>query len=173
MDKSTFEIVDPLMDEIAESTEEVLDSPTLAQLSKLLVDLNTKIGSRYAVSLSVTVDVFDREKERCLPLLQTGLSGFDGDKPYHTTGDSTPQKYVADGEIQIVPHDRCPKCWGAWDFKFKNRSCRECGATLGKNVKVLLDTDICPQCERGKVSMTHPRCSDCGHEVDLNLVTWG
>ena len=151
MNKAIFEKADPLLDEIAESTEEVLDSPTLAQQRKLLAGLNTEIGSRYAISLSVTVDVFDREKERCLPLLQTGLSGFEGDEPYHTTGDSTPQKYVADGEIQIVPHDRCPKCWGSWNFKFKNRSCRECGATLGKNVKVLLDT----QCQWGHSFISH------------------
>ena len=173
MDKSTFEKVDPLLDQIAESTEEVLDSPALAQLCKLLADLNTELGSRYTVSLCVTIDVFDEKGERSLPLAKTGLSGFNGDKPYHITGDSSPQKYVADGEMQIVPHDRCPKCWGVWDFKFDNRSCGECGATLGDNVKVLLDTDVCPNCEEGKVSMTSPVCSKCGHEVDLTLVTWG
>ena len=32
MDKATFEVVNPLMDEIAESTDRVLDSPELAQL---------------------------------------------------------------------------------------------------------------------------------------------
>ena len=92
MDKATFEKVDPLMDEIAESTEEVLDSPALAQLRKLLVDLDTEFGSRYTVSLCVTVDVFDEKGDRSLPLAKTGLSGFNGDKPYHTTGDSTPRR---------------------------------------------------------------------------------
>jgi hypothetical protein len=116
---------------------------------------------------------FDQEKERSLPLLQTGLSGFGDEEPHIATGDSSPQKYVADGEIQVVPHDRCPRCWEIWDFKFDNRSCRECGATLGENVKVLLDTDVCPNCEEGKVSMATPVCHQCGHEVDLNLVVWG
>jgi len=173
MDKSTFEVVDPLMDEIAESTDRVLDSLELAQLKTLLTELKKQLGDRYLVSLGVTVDVFDQEKERCLPLLQTGLSGFGDDGPHHAAGDSSPQKYVADGEIQVVPHDRCPRCWQIWDFKFVHRSCRECGATLGDNVKVLLDTDLCPNCDEGKVSMTSPVCSKCGHEVDLNLVVWG
>ncbi len=173
MDKSTFEMVDPLMDEIAESTDQVLDSPELAQLRTLLTELKKELGDRYLVSLGVTVDVFDQEKERGLPLLQMGLSGFGDAEPYHATGDSSPQKYVADGEIQVVPHDRCPVCWEVWDFKFKHQSCRGCGATLGDNVKVLLDTDVCPHCEKGKVSMTTPVCPKCGHKVDLNLVTWG
>ena len=173
MDKSTFEVVDPLMDEIAESTDQVLDSPELAQFRTLLTELKKKLGDRYSVSLGVTVDVFDQEKERGLPLLQTGLSGLGDDEPYHAAGDSTPQKYVADGEMQVVPHDRCPRCWGVWDFKFDHRSCRECGATLGDNVKILLDTDVCPSCEEGRVSMTTPVCSKCGHKVDLTLVVWG
>ena len=121
-----------------------------------MTKLKKKLGDRYLVSLGVTVDVFDQEMERCLLLLRNGLSGFGDDEPYHASGDSTPQKYVADGEIQVVPHDRCPRCWGVWDFKFDHRSCRECGATLGDNVKVLLDTDVCPNCEEGKVSMTLP-----------------
>ena len=133
------------------------------------------MGSRYSVDLGVTVNVSDGEEERehALPLLQTGLCGFDRDKPYQTMPDCSPQKYVADGEIQIVPHDRCPKCWGIWDLKFDNRSCGECGATLGEGVKVLLDADLCPDCERGKVSMRHPRCSECGYKADPKLVTWG
>jgi hypothetical protein len=87
--------------------------------------------------------------------------------------DSTPQKYVVDGEMLIVPHDRCPRCYGIWDFKFKNRSCRECDATLGEEVKILLDTDSCPDCEKGKVSMSSPVCNKCGFRVDRALVAWG
>jgi hypothetical protein len=59
MDKSTFEMVDPLIDEIAECTDQVLDSPELAQLRTLLTKLKKKLGDRYLVSLGVTVDVFD------------------------------------------------------------------------------------------------------------------
>jgi hypothetical protein len=77
------------------------------------------------------------------------------------------------GEIQVVPHDRCPRCYGVWDFKFKNPACPGCGATLGRDVKVLLDTEVCPPCEGGDVSMTDPACDKCGYRVDPDLVTWG
>lgn len=173
MDRDTFEKVDPLLDKLAESTERLLNSSEISELRGLLTKLGKILGERYTASLSLTVDVFDRVRERSLPVLQTGLTGFDQDEPYRFTDDCSPQKYVVDGEMQVVPHDRCPKCWGVWDFKFDRRSCRECGATLGKDVKLLLDADVCPNCEEGKVSLNQPRCPDCGYEVDVNLVVWG
>ncbi len=139
----------------------------------LLTKLNTTLGSPYTVSLRLEVDVFDTEKERLLPLLQTGLAGFEDDQPYLACGDSTAQRYIVDGEMQIVPHDRCPKCWDEWDFKFKFPSCAHCGATLGVDVKLLLDTDVCPWCEEGTVSMSNPVCNKCGFEVDSETVVWG
>lgn len=63
--------------------------------------------------------------------------------------------------------------WELWDFKFIHRSCEHCDAELGKNVKVLLDTDVCPQCERGTVTAVVPRCSECGFQVDSTILTWG
>ena len=73
----------------------------------------------------------------------------------------------------IVPHDYCPKCWDRWDFKWKNPSCGHCGATLGKEVKILLDTDICPYCELGNVTAAKPTCDRCGYQVDSSAVVWG
>jgi len=73
----------------------------------------------------------------------------------------------------VVPHDRCPRCWEIWDFKFKHESCTHCGATLGEEVKLLLDTDVCPNCEEGTVSITNPECGKCGCRVDPSKVTWG
>jgi hypothetical protein len=80
---------------------------------------------------------------------------------------------VVEGDIEVVPHDRCPKCYGVWDFKLTNPSCLECGATLGREVKLLLDSDVCPYCEEGKVSMTAPVCDKCGQRIDPGIVVWG
>ncbi|MGA2617624.1 MAG: hypothetical protein ABSF26_08450 [Thermoguttaceae bacterium] len=173
MNKQTFEAADPIVGEIAEAVGILLGAAPTDGLRRLLTKLNKTIGDRYAVSLVLNVDVFDREKERFLPLLQTGMSGFGSEKPYQTWSDSTPQRYIVDGEMQVVPHDRCPKCWDVWDFKFQNLSCAHCGATLGKDVKMLLDTDMCPWCEDGKVSMSQPTCPNCGHIVDPETVVWG
>lgn len=172
MDKTTFEIIDPIVDEIADATTDILESQT-QELRVLLTKLAKAIGSRYSVSLDISVGIFDEAKERALPVLQTGLSGFGGDKPYQTWADSTPQRYIVTGEMAVVPHDRCPRCWEVWDFKFKHPTCSHCGATMGKEVKLLLDSDVCPFCEKGKVSMAKPICDSCGYHVDPETVTWG
>jgi hypothetical protein len=54
-----------------------------------------------------------------------------------------------------------------------HKSCSHCDATLGDNCKLLLDTDVCPHCENGKLSMVDPKCDKCDFEIDPSLVTWG
>jgi hypothetical protein len=170
MDPADFKAVDPFLDKLAEIVDQQLG---LAELQRVLAELSTVMGKRYTVSVNMTVDVFDQEHERSLPLLNTGLATSEGQEPYRNWGDSTMQRYVVDAGIQIVPHDRCPTCWKEWDFKFLHPTCSHCGTTLGKNCKVLLDTDECPNCEEGKVTVSKPRCDKCGFVVDPNTVVWG
>lgn len=173
MDRSSFESADPILDQMAEMIDAVLDSDQLSALRQALVRLNEAVGAHLSVNLNLTVEVYDPQRPHALPLLTTGLLASEGKPTFRTWGDSTPQKYVADGEIQVVPHDRCPRCYGAWDLKFETRSCSGCGAILGRDIKVLLDTDICPNCEEGQVSMAAPACEKCGYRVDPALVVWG
>jgi ribosomal protein S27AE len=173
MDKKTFEAIDPVLDEISEVADDLLESAATEKLRSLLTRLNKKLGSRYLVELHFNVRVFDTENERTLPVLQAGLAGFEQGKPYLASGDSTSQRYIVDGEMLVVPHDRCPRCWEDWDFKLLHPACSHCGISLGKEVKILLDTDVCPHCEEGKVSISQPRCKECGFVVDPSQVTWG
>jgi ribosomal protein S27AE len=173
MDKNTFELADPIVNEIDEAITELLASAETEKVRSLLSQLNKAIGNRYTVNLVMDVDIFDKEQDRCLPLLQTGLTGFDTDEPFQVSGDSTPHRYIVGGEMLTVPHDRCPRCWNIWDFKFKHQKCDHCGATMGKDVKLLLDTDECPYCGEGEVSMSRPTCNQCGYIVDVNQVVWG
>jgi hypothetical protein len=173
MDRSTFETANPIVDEIADKLDELLDSDHFAAIRVLVARLSEKIGPRYSANLNVSVDVFNAERSNALPLLTLGLSTSKGEPPYKTTGDLTPQKYVVEGEIQVVPHDRCPKCYGSWNFKLDHPSCLECGATMGKEVKLLLDNDVCCFCEEGKVSLTNPVCDKCGQKIDHAIVVWG
>jgi hypothetical protein len=173
LDRSTFEAIDPHVDEAAEIIDEILDSDAVAKLRTVLIELTKKLGDRYSFSLAVNLEIYDPEREEVLPVLKMGLAGSESVEPYKATGDSSTQKYVVDGNMQIVPNDYCPKCWGIWDFKPDNRECRTCGAILGEDVKILLDSDICPHCEKGTVTVSSPMCGDCGHEVDLSIVTWG
>lgn len=173
MDQASFEEADKQLDSLAEVVDTLLEEDATTHLKQALAALSTALGERYSVGLDVTIHVFDREKERGMPLLTTGLAVSDEGETYRTWGDSSPHRYVTDGEIQVVPHDRCPRCWGEWDFKFEHQVCRTCGATLGDNVKMLIDSDVCPHCEDGKITASSPRCDKCGFEVDPMFVIWG
>jgi hypothetical protein len=170
VDPETFDSVQPLLDQIAEFAEQQLGANELRQL---IADLGNLVGNRRIASLTIVVEVFDENRGCCLPLLTTGLSAFHGKEPFRTWGDSTPQRYVVDDGIKVVPHDRCPHCWQTWDFKLQNSSCSHCGTTMGKNCKLLLDSDACPWCHEGKVTVAMPRCDKCGYEVDCQKVVCG
>jgi hypothetical protein len=151
----------------------VLDSSQFSRIQQALAQLSKAVGPQFSVNLNVCVEVFDPQRSHPLPVLQTGLSTSKGEAPYRTWSDSTPQKYLVEGEMVVVPDDRCPKCYGIWDFKFKNLSCRECHATLGMNLKILLDSDTCPYCGEERISLSSPVCNKCGFRVDPALVAWG
>lgn len=173
MDQSTFSTAESHLDELADTIDDVLASSELEKLRDQLAEFGKALGQRYSVSLDMVVQVFDRDKERGMPLLTTGLSTSDEGDLYRTWSDSTSQRYLTEGEIQVVPHDHCPRCWGDWNFKFQNPQCTSCGAALGVDVKVLLDTDVCPSCEEGRVTMSAPMCERCGFEIDPDMVMWG
>jgi hypothetical protein len=151
-----FKAIEPLLGQVGDLTDKAFQSPELTSLGQLLSQISNVIGERYSAQLGVRLEIFDREEVRALPLLSTGLASNNGEQSYRTWDNSTLQRYMVEGQIQIVPHDRCPACWGEWDFKFNNRECLQCVATLGREVKILLDTDLCPHCEEGKVSMAEP-----------------
>ena len=173
MDQSTFKSTEPILDEIADLIDRLLDSEAFTPIKQKLVELGQEIDKDQSVGLIFNVEVFDNSREAALKLLSTGVSVHRDQEPFQTWGDSTPQRYVVDGQIHVVPHDHCPRCWGIWDFKFQTHSCPECNATLGRDCRVLLDSDVCPYCEDGKISMTKPTCESCGYTVDLTMVTWG
>ena len=174
MDQDTFASIDPLIDDLAEAVDRVFDLDQLKDLRQLLAKLSKTVGSDFGISFDCCLNIFDATGERIMPLLTMGLSSLNGSIPRRTTGDSSLQRYTVGGDIRVVPHDRCPRCWQDWDFKFEHRSCRHCNATLGEEVKLLLeDSDLCPHCENGSVSVSSPVCDRCGYEVDESLVTWG
>ena len=173
MNPETFKRVEKEVDSLAEQIDSLLESSTFADIRDSLRRLSDAAGKSYSVSLECVVRVSDAEGERSLPVLTTGLSAYVDSEPFRTWGDSTPQRYIVDGEMLVVPHDRCPRCWERWDFKFEHRSCEHCDAGLGRDVKVLIDSDVCPRCERGQVTAVSPLCSECGFQIDPTIVTWG
>ena len=175
MNPDKFNAISPYLDDIAMTLEEMLmeDSDNAKQVRYSLMEISKALGAEFSVDLNVVVQAFASREQRALPLVEMGLSANNGDAPYPHAADCTPHRYVVGGTIHVVPHDRCPKCWEPWMNKFENHTCEHCGATLGKDCKVLLDSDTCPHCEEGRVSMRTPVCDQCGYEVDPKMVTWG
>ncbi len=173
MDESEFEQLIHLSDMAYDKFEELYTSGALADLEQELHKVSLSLAGKFSVSLELHLNVYDAEREKNLSLLTTGLTSGREGKPYRTQGDSTVHRYVVDGFIRVVPHDYCPHCWAIWDFKLINRTCAECGYSLGNQVKLLLDTDVCPHCESGKLSRANPTCTNCSFTVEPDIVVWG
>ena len=180
MNADLWRKLDPLADQTSEAIGRFLTSPEATDMKSALKQAAALLPDGYSVSLDIRMEVFDPERGEVLPLLTMGLATSGKSDPYLTHGDSSPTRYVVDGDICEVPHDRCPHCWALWDFKLLpggnaagNNHCDSCGYGLGKEVKLLLDQDTCPYCEQGKLSMADPVCSRCGLTIDPGFVAWG
>lgn len=173
MKGTDYRAIEPDVDEIEQRIESLLDSDDFSTITELLSKAAEKLPENMAMTLNVTLDVFDDDREASMQLMSTGIATDPGQEPYRCHGASAPQRYIVEGQICQVPHDICPHCWGDWMFKDKHRQCPTCGLRLGKEVMLLLDTDECPYCNKGKVSRAKPTCSECGYRVDMNIATWG
>jgi hypothetical protein len=175
VNQDLWELADEQVDRFVEPLDQAMKSPPFEKIKEVLTELGRLFGERYAVNLLCTVDIFDWETGRTLPVFSHGISTTVDNKLYRTFNDSRPQRYVVDGQIQVVPNDRCPKCWEAWDSKFdqSEKACPHCGTAMGVNCKVLLDSNRCPFCEKGQVSASNPRCDICGGLVEPAHVVWG
>ena len=172
MKDTEFQSIDPLVDKVDEVVSHFFDSEQCRELKEAVQQASGLLKNK-SVTVNLTFEVFDSERERGLTLLDTGLASSGGEEPYRCHADAATQRYVMEGEIGEVPNDHCPKCWNIWDVKDGNPMCQVCGITLGDDIKILLDSDDCPHCGEGKVSMANPVCAKCGYQVDLDIVAWG
>ena len=173
MKEAEFKNLDPLADTLNEQCDRWFESPEFAALKESLRAVVASLPQTYSVSIDVELQVFDTKRERGFSLLQTGLNAAHAADPYRTSGDSSVHRYIVDGEICQLPHDRCPHCWDIWDFKLEYPECSRCGYALGQQVRLLLDSDVCPHCERGTISSTQLSCKECGFTLNPTYVTWG
>ncbi len=173
MKEAEYKILNPLADMIDEKFEQACGTEQISEIKAALQKVSSLLPASYSLSIDIELRVFDPDRKNTMVMLSRGIATEAGEKPYEVSADSTIQRYIVDGEICQTPHDYCPHCWNRWGFKLKNRICSGCGYTLGKQIKLLLDTNVCPQCEEGKISLNNPTCTSCGFEVDLNIISWG
>jgi len=118
MDAEVAAKIEPILDEIADTLEELLSHDVASRLRSSLEQLMAEHETPYSVLLDCRLEVGMENSGdfKSIPLIQSGLSV--GPKGCCVCwGDSTPHRYVADGKISVVPHDRCPRCWELWDNK--------------------------------------------------------
>jgi hypothetical protein len=173
MTEGEYKLLEPMLDPLAEKLRTLLESPEFKAVRDALQKVTAEYPEAVSMNLECNLELFDDRREHAVKYLQMGLTTTQGKEPYLYFADSTVQRYVCHGTVCQLPHNYCPECWGEWDFKQTHRTCPECGVELGKGVKILLDSDVCPHCEKGTVSMHQPTCSNCGHTVDMSIVAWG
>jgi len=173
MDQETWRKTEDAIDDFEEALDELLDSSAVERLRTILAELGDKFGEKFAVDFSCCLSVSEENGERSLKMYSTGLSAADDGKVFRTWDAATPHRYLVLGNLCVVPHDKCPKCWGDWLFKFQQRNCPCCGIEFGTDCKLLIDSDVCPNCEDGKVSASEPKCDKCGFEIDPACISWG
>ena len=172
MKDTEFRLLDPIAEYIDSKFEKLLKAGEFDGIKHRLKNAIGKLPEPYSLNFNIELSVFDRDKEKVIKLLQTGLTTSEGE-PYKVSSDTTSQKYSVDGETCIIPDEFCPNCWGEWMFKFEHTQCDNCEYELGKQVKYFLDDDVCPMCQEGTVTISHPVCDKCGYEVDKDKVVWG
>ena len=58
-------------------------------------------------------------------------------------------------------------------MKLEQPTCSTCGYEMGKQIKQLLDNDLCPFCEDGNITLANPKCQKCGYKVNPAFIAWG
>ena len=165
--KKISNISDDLLEQFNERYQDEEYKATIDSLQKLLKQ-NQNLGFQINLSLSI----IDEKKEWFMELDQNAIC-INDDNQYMASGVESPHTYLCQGKIEKIRHNLCPSCWHDWDFKIKNPQCPNCDIKLGDDVKILIDSGVCPNCEEGKISFNNRKCDNCGNVIDEKYINWG
>ena len=174
MKQDDIKYLDQLADDVDKKLSDLYEKGELKELERRLGEVCQKINDRYSVTLTLNLEVYDENRDKIITLVNNGISCFGRETPYRVTrSSSTNHTYILEGERVRIPHNYCPKCWFEWDFKLDNPVCPNCEIEMGKEIRLLLDSDICPHCDEGKVTQNNPVCEKCGYAVNDKVIHWG
>jgi len=173
MDAHTFDRTQQLAENLFAEIQKLQMAGHLNAFESQVQNLLSELPDSCSITLNMSVEVYDENRDRNLKALTTGVVWEKGRLPYRVDGGLTPTKYLVDGIMMKVPHDHCPHCWSRWPLKSRIKECPECNYRMGEEVKLLVDTNVCPRCEEGEISLHQPECGNCGFVAEKNLVVWG
>jgi len=128
----------------------LLESSEFEIIRSQLMELVKSLDERYGITINCVMDVIDWEQERVLPLLNTGISTAESGKIFRTWNDASPQKYVINGEIHVVPQDYCPSAGATGVSNGKTAPARNAGLNSESNVKSCSILMYAPTAQREK-----------------------
>ena len=173
MNQENFQELDTIASIMSEKFQNLRESGALKEIEDGITELAQKLQERYSISLLLTLSIFDSERDNEIKIHETGINCFGKDSPHSVDGGDSYQRFVVTGNIVELPNGYCPSCWGEWDFKLFNPECPHCKIKLGVEVKLLLDTNECPHCCKGVISMNNPQCTHCDFVALPEIVSWG
>ncbi|MBL8034726.1 MAG: hypothetical protein JNJ69_13555 [Leptospiraceae bacterium] len=158
---------------VEERFRQLIEEGAFADLEPYLASLGKTGSEDQAVTLTLQLKLSDSEREREVVVTEASRAYLNDGEVYDFCQSDAVVRYLCDNEIRVFQSNACPHCWGDWPDKHTNTTCPECGYEFGKQVKLLIDDDICPFCFEGKVSRQELRCNACGEQVDERFVSWG
>ncbi|PJD98628.1 MAG: hypothetical protein CK427_16915 [Leptospira sp.] len=174
MNDEKFHELDAIGDKLHNKFEELKEKNEFKEIEKEIIKLLKSLPEKYSIEFGFNLGIFDSEREKSIEMYRVGINGFGKDgKTYQFSEGYKFNRYLVQGHIVEIPHNYCPQCWDEWDFKRKGSSCSNCGVMFGKEVKLLIDYNECPNCDGGIVSQKNPNCNKCDFIAEEDLVIWG
>jgi Zn-finger nucleic acid-binding protein len=174
MENEKFLKLDKIADDVHDKFKKLNELGEFDEIKEKIQEVLKSIPEKYSIDLGLSLAIHDLERIKTIDIYSIGLTGIGQEPKMFEYGDGYQfNRYLSNGNIVEIPHSYCPNCWGDWDFKSPGDSCPDCNVTFGKEVKLLLDSNECPNCENGKVSQTNPYCDSCDFEASDDIVIWG
>jgi hypothetical protein len=171
MKAKTAEKLDEVMSDLHQFVENLRENPDYQRIITKLKA--SEIDDEEVLSIGIDLKIYDGRREKVLELYTAGTQVFQDGEQSHFSGGDANEKFLLNGNIEVAPNGHCPMCYEEWPFKENKEACPNCSTTLGKELKFLIDNDICPHCNEGKVTRTSLVCDQCDFAVDPDLTTWG
>ena len=179
MNLAEFDQIDRFAVHLEDLLEKAIRDGSFGWLQKEMEKAVRGLPPEVSLRVKMKVELVHEDRENALRLSSMGFSaaGTGSDPSVQPHADplfdgATMQTYEVLGNLHRAPHDVCPNCWAPWSDKMSRLRCPHCFVEMGKEVRVVVEKGLCPNCEQGKVSPDDPVCPGCNRRIDPSCVVW-